>query len=54
MALYREADTILVREAYFWPHLYSRAHILLKPWVTRYPISPLSISFWKDVVIGSH
>ncbi len=54
MALYRQADTILLDEAYFWPHLYSRTHILLKPWVRRYPISPLSISFWKDVVIETH
>jgi ABC-type oligopeptide transport system substrate-binding subunit len=54
MALYRQADAILVREAYIWPHLYSQTRLLLKPWVKRFPISPLPLSFWKDVVIEPH
>jgi ABC-type oligopeptide transport system substrate-binding subunit len=54
LALYRQADAILVREAYVWPHLYARTHLLLQPWVKRYPVSPLPMSFWKDVVIAPH
>jgi oligopeptide transport system substrate-binding protein len=54
LALYRQADAILIREAYVWPHLYARTHLLLQPWVKRYPVSPLPMSFWKDVVIAPH
>ena len=54
MALYRQADAILMREAYVWPQFYHRTHILLKPWVKRYPISPLGVGSWTDVVIEPH
>ena len=54
MALYRQADAILIREAIIWPHAYSRMFLLLKPWVTRFPVSPLRWTFWKDVVIEPH
>jgi hypothetical protein len=36
------------------PLFYSRTHLLLKPWVKRYPISALGEFFWKDVVIEPH
>jgi len=52
LALYRQADAILVREAYVWPHLYARTHLVLQPWVKRYPVSPLPMSFWKDVILA--
>ncbi len=54
MALYRQADRILVEEAVIIPYLYLQRHQLIKPWVSRYPTSPLKASFWKDVVIEPH
>jgi ABC-type oligopeptide transport system substrate-binding subunit/DNA-binding SARP family transcriptional activator len=54
MALYRQADAILMNEAIIWPHAYFRMLFLLKPWIKRFPVSPLRWSFWKDVVIEPH
>ena len=54
MAMYRQADRILVEEAPVLPLTYGRFHILVKPWVRRYRTSPLHRSFWKDVVLEAH
>jgi ABC-type oligopeptide transport system substrate-binding subunit/DNA-binding SARP family transcriptional activator len=54
MGLYRRADRILVEEAVIMPLTYARAHLLVKPWVRRYPISVMRGRFWKDVIIGPH
>jgi oligopeptide transport system substrate-binding protein len=54
LARYREADRILVEEAPVLPLVYQRWHLLTKPWITRYPISPQGCWFWKDVVIEPH
>ena len=54
MRLYQQADKILRDEAVFLPLGYGRSHFLVKPWVTRFPFSPVSWSFWKDVVIEPH
>jgi oligopeptide transport system substrate-binding protein len=54
LARYREADRILVEEAPVLPLVYQRWHLLIKPWVTRYPVSPQRCWFWKDVVIEPH
>jgi len=54
LALYREADRILVEEAPVLPLAYQRWHLLIKPWVTRYPVSAQEFWFWKDVVIEPH
>jgi ABC-type oligopeptide transport system substrate-binding subunit len=51
---YREADRVLVQEAPLLPLLYQRWHMLIKPWVTRFPVSPRECWFWKDVVIEPH
>ena len=48
MVLYRQADRILIEEAPIMPVCYYRMHLLVKPWVKRYPGS------WKDVVIEPH
>jgi ABC-type oligopeptide transport system substrate-binding subunit len=53
MKLYRQADTILMQEAYFVPTFYSRAHFLIKPWV-KYPPSPLGYWSLQDFVIEPH
>ena len=36
------------------PLIYSRLHLLVKPWVTHYPIAPLKAWYWKDVVLERH
>jgi ABC-type oligopeptide transport system substrate-binding subunit len=51
MKLYRQADRILVEEAPILPLTYERDHLLVKPWVIRYPTAAIKRSFWKDVVI---
>jgi oligopeptide transport system substrate-binding protein len=54
--LYRQADRMLVEEAPILPLAYGRLGLLLKPWVKRYPTSPLAIYAWfgKEVVIEPH
>jgi ABC-type oligopeptide transport system substrate-binding subunit/class 3 adenylate cyclase len=54
MKLYRQADRILVEETAIMPVYYSRLHLLVKPWVSRYPTSATEEQFWKDVVIEPH
>jgi oligopeptide transport system substrate-binding protein len=54
MKLYGQADRILVEEAAIIPLTYERMHLLMKPWVRRYPTSPTTYWFWKDVVIEPH
>jgi ABC-type oligopeptide transport system substrate-binding subunit len=52
--LYAQADRILVEEAAIVPLWYGREHLLIKPWVTRWPVSLQSYHFWKDVIIEPH
>ena len=54
MRLYAQADRILTEEAVLLPVSYGRYHLLVKPWVSRYPTSPIGRLFWKDVVLGPH
>jgi len=54
MRMYQQADQILVEEAPILPLFYARLHLLLKPWVRKYPTSPMKLWFWKDVVIEPH
>lgn len=51
LARYAQAERILVAEAPVLPLTYERDHLLLKPWVRRYPISGSRAIFWKDVVL---
>ena len=51
MELYQQADRILVQEAPIMPLIYGRLHLLVKPWVRKYPTSAIEQRFWKDVVI---
>jgi ABC-type oligopeptide transport system substrate-binding subunit len=37
MTRYRQADRILVEEAPFMPVGYGRQHLLVKPWVSKFP-----------------
>jgi ABC-type oligopeptide transport system substrate-binding subunit len=52
--IYQAADRILIQEAVIVPLSYGRQHLLIKPWVKRYPMSPLSGFDGKDVIIEPH
>ena len=51
---YQAADRLLIEEAAILPLFHARNHILVKPWVKRYPISPLHAAYWKYVIIEPH
>ena len=51
LELSRKADRILVEEAPIMPLVYPRWQALLKPRVTRYPTSPIRLTYYSDVVI---
>jgi ABC-type oligopeptide transport system substrate-binding subunit len=54
LKFYQAADRLLVDEALIMPLLHTRHHYLLKPWLKRFPITPLKASYWKDVIIEPH
>ncbi len=54
MALYRQAEQILVEEVPIVPIGYNRAHILVKPWLPSLPVSLINGIILKDIVIEPH
>jgi oligopeptide transport system substrate-binding protein len=54
MQLYEQAQKLLSEEIPLFPLLYHRGHLLLKPWITEYPMSPMRWDYWNDVVIEPH
>jgi ABC-type oligopeptide transport system substrate-binding subunit len=52
LKFYQAADRLLMDEAAIIPLTYQRFIFMLKPWVTRYPISPIKTTYWKDVIMG--
>jgi len=54
MRVFDQADRLMINKAAIVPVAYHRQHLLLKPWVKRYPTSALFSWFWKDVVIEAH
>ena len=54
LELYRQADHVLVEEVPILPLTNGRQHLLIKPWVRRYPTSAVQSAFWKDAVIEPH
>jgi len=48
------ADRILMKEAAIIPLFYGRQHLLVKPWVHSFPISPLNRWFWENAIIEPH
>jgi ABC-type oligopeptide transport system substrate-binding subunit/class 3 adenylate cyclase len=54
MGLYAQVEQILVQEVPMLPLFYLRWHMLLKPWVKRYPTSVGYDLYWKDVVLEPH
>ena len=54
LKFYQAADRLLIQEAGIMPLFYPQLHVLIKPWVKQYPISPLGMHYWKDVIIEPH
>jgi oligopeptide transport system substrate-binding protein len=54
LKLLRQADQVLVYEASIIPLFYGRQHLLVKPWVSNFPIPVLNRWFWKDTIIEPH
>jgi oligopeptide transport system substrate-binding protein len=54
MKLYAEVERLLAEEVPLLPLTYERAHLLLKPWLRRYPVSVSGDQHWKDVIIEPH
>jgi ABC-type oligopeptide transport system substrate-binding subunit len=52
--LYRAADRILAQQVPVVPLTYGREHILLKPWVVKYPFTGKQFPHLKHVVIEPH
>ncbi|HSR48600.1 MAG TPA: ABC transporter substrate-binding protein, partial [Anaerolineales bacterium] len=51
MALYQQADRLLIQEAAAIPLLYGRVDYFVKPWVRSLPFSPVRTWYWKDAVL---
>jgi ABC-type oligopeptide transport system substrate-binding subunit len=54
LALYQQADRLLVEAAAVVPMLYGRQHLLVKPWVRKFSASYMTWALWKDVVMEGH
>ena len=54
MDLYRNADKKLIEDAVIVPLSYGKHNLLIKPWVKRFPLSPLRLCFWKHAVLRDH
>jgi hypothetical protein len=53
--LYAQADQILVEEeAVVIPLTYMWSHMLVKPWVSKLPVSAINEWLWKDFVLEAH
>jgi ABC-type oligopeptide transport system substrate-binding subunit len=54
LALYGQAERILAEEVPILPLNYQRHSFLIKPWVTRYPVSADGRHFWEEVILEPH
>jgi ABC-type oligopeptide transport system substrate-binding subunit len=54
MALYRQAEMILVEETPLIPLFYGRYMMLRKPWVSRLPVSPIMGILAKEIILEPH
>jgi oligopeptide transport system substrate-binding protein len=55
LELYAQADRILVEEeAVVIPLTYMWSHMLVKPWVSKLPVSAINEWLWKDFVLEAH
>jgi ABC-type oligopeptide transport system substrate-binding subunit len=51
MKLYRQADRILIEEAAILPLTHRTIPWLVKPWISKFPVSPTKWWFPKDIII---
>jgi ABC-type oligopeptide transport system substrate-binding subunit len=54
LRLYQQADRILIEEAPIVPLIQLQYHLLVKPWVSSFPVGPIHWPSWKEVVIEPH
>jgi oligopeptide transport system substrate-binding protein len=55
LELYAEADRMMVEDdVVLIPLTYMWSHILIKPWVRKFPASAINEWLWKDFVIEPH
>jgi oligopeptide transport system substrate-binding protein len=54
LALYRQADRIVVEEAPIIPLYHPRFQLLVKPWIKGFLIPPAAPEIWKSVIIEPH
>ena len=54
MALYGQAERILVQEAAIVPLFYGRRHRLTQPWISEPPPLAIGGPRWKDLMIQPH
>jgi len=54
LKMYAQADRILIEAAVIIPLTYSRSHVLVKPWVHKFPASALNQWLWKDIILEAH
>lgn len=54
LKLYEQAQGILATEVPLIPLFYDNGHLLLKPWISDFPLSPIRWDYLKDVVIQPH
>jgi oligopeptide transport system substrate-binding protein len=54
MKVYAEVERMLAEEVPLLPLTYGRTHMLLKPWVRRYPVSVRREPYWKNVILEPH
>jgi ABC-type oligopeptide transport system substrate-binding subunit len=52
--LYQQADKMLIDKAVVLPLFYDMEHLLIKPWLKNFHISPMRDWFLKDVIIEPH
>jgi oligopeptide transport system substrate-binding protein len=55
LKIYAKADRIMVQEqVVVMPLTYMWSHILVKPWVRKFPTSAINEWLWKDFIIEAH
>lgn len=51
---YERAQRLMAEEVPAVPLLYHRGHLLLKPWISEFPLCAMRGDYYKDVVIEPH
>lgn len=51
---YEDADRILIEETVIIPLTYSWSHVLVKPWIRKFPALDFNLWLWKDIVVEDH